>query len=132
MIFGAIQTAGSGLTVHRKWLDAVSDNIANLNTVRRTSEDAFQTRYIEAQANDYGQVGSGVRVAAVRYGDPVGRMVYEPNHPLSDEQGMVRYPDVDLGDQMTQLMIAQRSYQANISVVERARAAYEQALGLGK
>ncbi len=132
MIFGAIQTAGSGLTLHRKWLDAISDNIANLNTVRPSNEPAFQARFIEAQAKDYAQPGAGVEVAAVRYGDPVGRLVYEPDHPLADEQGMVRYPDIDLGDQMTQLLIAQRSYQANIAVVERARSAYEQALGLGK
>ena len=50
--FGAIGIAGSGLGTYRKWLDAVSDNLANLNTVRSTDETAFQARYIVAQAND--------------------------------------------------------------------------------
>ena len=48
-IFGAIGVAGTGLTVYRKWIDAISDNLANVNTVRRTSEDAFQTRYVVAK-----------------------------------------------------------------------------------
>ena len=34
--------------------------------------------------------------------------------------GYVRYPDIDLGDQMTQLIMAQRGYQANLAVVDRA------------
>jgi flagellar basal-body rod protein FlgC len=41
-------------------------------------------------------------------------------------------PDIDMGDQMTQLLIAQRAYQVNISVIERARDAYTAALGLGR
>ena len=60
-MFGAISTAHSGLQVHRTWLDATSDNIANLNTGRRTDEPAFQARYVMAQAVE----GAGARVAGV-------------------------------------------------------------------
>jgi flagellar basal-body rod protein FlgC len=59
-------------------------------------------------------------------------MVYEPDHPLADAQGYVRYPDIDLGDQMGQLIMAQRGYQANLSMAERAREAYSSALQLGR
>ena len=48
-IFNAIGVAGTGVTVYRKWLDAVSDNIANVDNVARTSENAFQARYVAAQ-----------------------------------------------------------------------------------
>ena len=41
-MFDAIGIAGSGLTVHRKWLDAVADNLANANTVRATDDEAFR------------------------------------------------------------------------------------------
>jgi flagellar basal-body rod protein FlgC len=130
-MFGAIDNAGSGLVVYRKWLDAVSDNISNINDVRATSDKAFQARYVVAQAADYGNAG-GVRVGGVTFGSAQGRVVYQPDHPLADANGMVRLPDIDLADQMGQLIIAQRGYQANLSVVERAREAYAQALELGK
>lgn len=130
-MFGAIHTAGSGLRLNRVWIDAVSDNIANINTVRPVGENAFQSRMIIAQAVDYGEAG-GVRVAGAAFGDPEGRIRYEPDHPFADEDGLVRYPDIDLADQMSQLMIAQRAYQANVAVVERARGAYEAALTLGR
>jgi flagellar basal-body rod protein FlgC len=131
-IFDSLGIAGSGLMVHRKWLDAVSDNISNVNTVRRTDEAAFQERFVVAQAVDYGTGNGGVRVARAEFGDPEGRMVYQPDHPLADDEGYVKYPDMDLGDQMTQLLMAQRGYQASLAVVERSTSMYQAALQLGK
>jgi flagellar basal-body rod protein FlgC len=128
-LFDAIGMAGTGVTVYRKWLDAVSDNLANINDASATSGPAFQARYVIAQpAAD----GRGAQVGGVVLGTPVGRLVYEPEHPLADAEGYVRYPDIDLGSQMGQLIMAQRGYQANLAVVERATSAYQAALQLGK
>lgn len=130
-MFGTMNTASSGLVVYRKWLDAVSDNIANMNDVRSTSDSAFQARYVLAQAANYGDAG-GVQVGGIALGDAKGRVVYQPDHPLADAEGNVRIPDIDLADQMTQLIIAQRAYQANLAVVSRAQDAYTAALQLGR
>ena len=132
-IFGAIGIAGTGLTVYRKWLDAVGDNISNINNVSATSGEAFQARYVIAQATDYGSGNGGAQVGGIMLsGKPEGRMTYEPDHPLADEDGYVRYPDINLGDQMGQLMLAQRAYQANLAVVDRAKDAYQAAIQLGR
>ena len=131
-LFGALGIASTGVTVYRKWLDAVSDNIANLSTVTRTSGDAFRAKYVVAQAVDYGQGDGGVQVGGVVEGSGVGRMVYEPDHPLADANGYVKYPDIDLGSQMAQMMMAQRGYQANLAVVDRAHDAYMAAIQVGK
>jgi flagellar basal-body rod protein FlgC len=131
-IFDTFGISGSGLMTHRKWLDAVSDNIANVNTVRRTDEDAFQQRMVVAEAVEYGTGEGGVRVARAEFGSAEGRLVYQPDHPLADDAGYVKYPDIDLGDQMSQMIMAQRGYQANLAVVERATEAYKAALMLGK
>ena len=131
-VFDTLGISGSGLLAHRKWMDAVSDNISNINTVNPTNQDAFRERFINAQAVDYGSGTGGVRVATAEFGSGEGRMVYEPDHPLADADGYVKYPDIDLGEQMTQLLMAQRGYQANLAVVERATNAYQAALRLGK
>jgi flagellar basal-body rod protein FlgC len=97
--------------------------------VAPTSGTAFQQRYVIAQpAAD----GNGVQVGGIVLGSAAGRLVYEPQHPLADAQGYVRYPDIDLGSQMSQLIMAQRGYQANLSVVDRAKDAYQAALQLGR
>ena len=131
--FAAIGIAGSGLDVYRKWLDAVSDNLANVNTVRSSDEAAFQARYVIAQENDnMGGDSGGVHVAGAAYGSAEGRLVYEPDHPLADEEGYVRYPDIDMTSQMTQLIMAQRGYQANAAVIDRAKDMYMNALQIGR
>jgi flagellar basal-body rod protein FlgC len=135
--FPVLHTSANALSVYRTWLDAVGDNIANMNTVRSTAEEAFRARYVVAEAVDYGTgnvagVGTGSRVAGVVFGDPEGRLVHEPGHPLADEAGFVRYPDIDLSTQMVQLIQAQRGYQANLAVVTQARDAYLAALQIGR
>ena len=130
--FGAIGIASTGMTVNRKWLDAVSDNLANMSTVTATNEDAFQARYVVATAAGYPENGQGVQVAGIELGSAEGRMVYEPEHPLADAEGYVRYPDIDLGQQMSSLIMAQRGYEANAAVVDRAKSVYEAAIQIGR
>ena len=127
--FNAIGVAASGVTVYRKWLDAVSDNIANIDNVSRTSENAFQARYVIAQE---AQDGNGAQVGGVAFGSAKGILTYDPDSPLADSRGYIRRPDVDLGDQMAQMMMAQRAYQANLAVVDRAKESYTAAINLGK
>jgi flagellar basal-body rod protein FlgC len=129
MTFDAIGIAGTALTVHRKWLDAISDNIANVNTAKPTNGAAFQARYVQAQE---GPGNTGVYVAGTLLGDAQGRVVQDPNNPLADANGNVRMPDIDLGAQMSSLILAQRGYQANAGVVDRAKTTYEAALQIGK
>jgi flagellar basal-body rod protein FlgC len=127
--FDAIGIASTGLTTHRKWLDAISDNIANINTAVTPAAPAFQQRYVLVENS---ASSPGVYVAGTELGSDEGRLVHQPDHPLADADGYVRYPDIDLGDQMSQLILAQRGYQASAGVVDRARNAYEAALQIGR
>jgi flagellar basal-body rod protein FlgC len=126
--FNILGISASGMRVQKTWLDAVADNVANVNTVRPANEPAFQERMVVAQAAQ----GGGAVVAGARFGDPVGRLAYQPDSPLADTNGMVRMPDMDLSQQMTNLIAAQRAYQANVTTFERVRDAYSQALQIGK
>jgi flagellar basal-body rod protein FlgC len=129
MSMDAIGIAGSGLDVNRQWMNAISDNIANINTTTPTSGKAFQARYVIAQA---GAGTSGVFVQGTALGDSTGITVYDPTNPLADKEGNVLQPDIDLGDQMSQLIMAQRAYEADANVVTQAKSTYEAALEIGK
>ena len=131
-IFPAIGIAGTGVTVYRKWLDAISDNLSNMNDVAPTSGEAYRAKSVIAQAVDYGDGSGGVQVGGIAEGSPEGRVVYEPTNPQSDAEGYVRYPDIDLADQMGELIMAQRGYQSNLAVIDRARDSYQAAIQLGK
>lgn len=134
-IFPVFDTASSALSTNQTWMSAIADNLANINTIRPYDQPAFQSRNIVAQSlpEEQGQmpgVGGGVTAVAVQFGDPNGRLRYEPGNPNANQDGMVRYPDIDLSSQMTQLIVAQRSYELNLAVVDRARDSYQQALSI--
>jgi flagellar basal-body rod protein FlgC len=129
MTFDAIGIAGTGLNAHRKWLDALSDNIANINTATPAGQEAFREKLVTvAQGAD----SPGVYVTGVVESEAAAKLVYDPEHPYADEDGYVRYPNVDLGDQMSMLILAQRGYEANAAVVDRAKTSYEAALQIGR
>jgi flagellar basal-body rod protein FlgC len=131
-MFDALGISGTGMRLHRTWLDAISDNIANANTVRSTSDEPFKARYVVAQSIENGGVGGGVQVAGIELTKDATKLAYDPTHPLADARGMVQLADVDLGEQMTTMIMAQRGYQANIAAVDRARQAYQAAIQMGK
>lgn len=130
--FHSLSIASSGMDVYQTWLNAVADNVANINTIRSTSDSAFQERFIVAQAVEENGRPAGAVVARAEFGSAEGQIQFDPNHPLADEDGMVRGPDISLTDQLTHMLAAQRAYQANVSVFERARDAYERALEIGR
>lgn len=127
--FGSLSIAASGMTTMKTWIDAISDNVANANTVKRTSESAFQARNVIAESVPG---GAGVRVASIQLSSGDGTLVFDPNSSLADKDGLVRRPNVDLVEQMTSLIVAQRAYSANVTVFERARDSYLRALEIGK
>jgi len=132
-IFGTLSVATSGMGVYKTWLNAVADNIANMDNVTTTTSPAFQERFVSvAAAVDANGMPAGARVAGAAFGDPNGRVSYEPNHPLADANGMVRRPDIELTDQMVYMQLAQRGYQANVRTFENAKEAYESLLSIGR
>jgi flagellar basal-body rod protein FlgC len=132
MLFGALDAAASGATVSRVWMDAISDNVANINTITATNQEPFRARMVVANevTRGVGQAG-GVATVGIQLRQGDGEKVYDPTHPLADAQGYVVRPNVDLSVEMTNMLIANRSYQANIRVVETARDTYRSALKIG-
>ncbi|MEM8747399.1 MAG: flagellar basal body rod C-terminal domain-containing protein [Actinomycetota bacterium] len=130
-MFAAFANARTGMGAYKLWLDAISDNIANMDNITTTDQPAFQERFVVVESAEGPAEGAGVRVTGTLFGDPNGVVAYEPNHPLADEEGMIRRPAVDLTEQMVFMQVAQRGYQANIRTFERAREAYEAALQIG-
>jgi flagellar basal-body rod protein FlgC len=126
--FDMLAIANTSLGMHQTWLDALANNIANVNTIRRTSQKAFQAQMVIANARP----GGGVDVTGIALSDPAGRMVSDPNNPLADANGYVRAPEIDMASQMSQLVMAQRGFQASVQVTKNAQDTYASALQIGR
>lgn len=154
-MFAAMDIAVSGAAVSRTWMDAISHNIANLNTDTSLLDEPFRALVVEAQSVrfDAGERG-GVAVSQISERSAAADMVFDPNNPLALGNsetdparraeaaamiaenallaGMVQKPVVDLGQEMTNLVIASRTYEANLGVVDRMRDSYMAALRIGQ
>lgn len=126
--FDSLRIAGSSLGMHQTWLDSLANNISNANTVKSTDEEAFRSQMVIARPRTDG----GVEVAGIAEGDPEGRLVHSPDHPLADADGYVRLPEVDMASQMSQLVMAQRGFQAAVQVTKNAQETYSSALTIGR
>ena len=126
--FDLLRIAGSSLGAHQTWLDALAGNIANINTVTSTGQAAFQA----AMPIMTNAAGGGVAVTGMAGSDPAGRLVHDPTHPLADAEGYVRTPDIDMSSQISQLIMAQRGFQASVQVTKDAQDTYNAALQIGR
>lgn len=132
-IFENLEVAGSSLTAHRLWLDTISSNLANINTTRTLSGGPYKRRVpvfsemLDKTIGGYRDIG-GVRVTQIAEDPTAPRMTYQPDHPDANEDGYVAFPNVNLVREMTDMLVASRAYEANLSVVTTARDMWNGAL----
>jgi len=132
--FGAMDIGRTGMGFAQYWMDNLSHNLANANTTREPDEEPFRARMVVAQANGDEIVpsGSGVHVRDVVEDATDPAVAHDPNHPHADEDGNVTLPVVDLTAQMHDLIVANRTYQANARTIQTAHEAYQSALRIGQ
>lgn len=144
-LFQSFDINTSGMTAQRFRMDVISENVANVTTTR-TEDGTPYTRKIvtfrEKSTTPFSHVlrhtreamlGNGVKVSKVSEdteSDYV--MKYDPSHPDADENGYVSYPNVNIITEMTNLIDASRSYEANITAFDTSKAMALKGLELGK
>lgn len=132
-IFESMEVAGSALTAHRLWMDTISSNLANINTTRTLAGGPYKRRVpvfaemLDKTIGGYQDIG-GVRVLEIEEDQTSPRLVYQPEHPDANADGYVAFPNVNLVREMTDMLVASRAYEANLSVATSARDMWNGAL----
>ena len=138
-LFNSFAISASGLTAERLRMDLISSNIANINTTR-TAEGGPYKRKVAVFAEKLEQeikknskaTGKGVEVVGIYEDQSPDKLVYDPTHPDADEQGYVHMPNVNVVTEMVDLITASRSYEANITALNAAKAMALKALEIGR
>jgi flagellar basal-body rod protein FlgC len=139
--FSAMEVAASGLAAERTRMNTVASNLANARTTRTADggpykrlDPVFQVKPLAAAA---GEVPGGEGIASVRVAriaedtrDPM--MVYEPGHPDADANGYVRYPNVNVVEEMVNMITASRAYEAGVTSIESIKSMAKSAIGIGR
>lgn len=143
-VFGTMDISATGMTAQQTRVDTISQNIANVNSTRDAHGNIYKRKTVVFQEKDFTafsdvlggamiNIGKGVKVAKIiNDNDTPVRKVYDPSHPDADEEGYVIYPNVNTVTEMTNLIDATRSYEANVTAFNASKSMIQKALELGK
>ena len=135
--------SASALTATRLRMEVIADNMANSNTTRTENGEPYRRKYVVFQektgGTDFGtyfnkanSTGAGVRVLEIGTDMSEFKYDYNPTHPDADEYGYVRYPNVEVVQEMVDMMSAYRAYEANITALNTFKDMALKTLELGK
>lgn len=134
-LFTSFDINASGLTAQRYRMDVISENIANVNTTRTEDGTPYRRKIVTFQEKSGGPsfadtlkkakgsyAGEGVKVTGT-HEDYATDLIkaYDPAHPDADEDGYVYYPNVNIVTEMTDLIDASRSYEANATAFNTSK-----------
>ena len=140
----AMKLSASGLTAQRTWMNVISANLANIGTTRTESGKPYERRttIVESVAapEDFDQVLDevaheelqAVRVAGIVRDQRDFKEVYDPGHPDANQNGVVTMPNITAVEEMANMVIASRSYEANLQALNNAKQMALKAIDIGK
>lgn len=130
-LFTTMKISASALKAQRVRMNAISSNLANIETTRTPDGGPYRKREVVFETSQEGfsdtldsrmrDAAQGVKVARIQASSLPPRMVYNPSHPDADDKGMVAMPNISLVEEVSDMMSASRAYEANVTVVRSAK-----------
>jgi flagellar basal-body rod protein FlgC len=132
--FGVFQVSASALAAQRQRMNTIASNMANAHSTRTAEGGPYRRQDVvfttDAQAS--GQAGlAGVKVSGIVRDESPFKMIYDPGHPDADKDGFVPMPNVNVIEEMVNMMMASRAYEASVSAFNLSKSMFMKTLELG-
>jgi flagellar basal-body rod protein FlgC len=114
--------AASALRAQQARMRIIAENLANANSTSKTAGGDPYRRQAPVFEPTKVQGAQGVRMARVEPDPSAFRTEYNPGHPSANAEGYVKLPNVNSLVEAMDMREAQRAYEANLNVIETARA----------
>ena len=114
--------AASALRAQQARMRIIAENLANADSTSKTPGGDPYRRQAPVFEPTKVQGAKGVRMSKVEPDQTEFRTEYEPGHPSADDKGYVKLPNVNSLVEALDMREAQRAYEANLNVIETARA----------
>lgn len=122
--------AATALRAEQARMRIIAENIANANSTSRTPGGDPYRRQVPVFEPLRTDAGQGVKMVRVAPDQSDFKTEYDPGHPSADAEGYVKLPNVNTLIESLDMKAAQRAYEANLTVIETARAMELRALDL--
>ncbi len=141
--FTAMSVSSSALTAERTRINLISSNLANVNSTRTAEGGPYKrkdavfsaTQLSEPFAKMLTRAGRSlekVDVTSIVEDSNPPRLQYDPSHPDANPQGYVAMPNVNVIEEMTDMISATRTYEANVTAAQAAKSMAMKTLELGR
>jgi flagellar basal-body rod protein FlgC len=128
----SMQIAASGLRAQTGRMQVVAENVANADsTAQRPGGDPYRRKIPTFRSEmDRALEANTVTMGKIRSDPTDFRTKYEPGHPAADQNGYVKYPNVNSVIELNDMREAQRSYEANLNVIGATRRMIQRTIDL--
>lgn len=118
-MFSQIDVSSSGLAAERTRMEVIANNVANANVTKGPNGSPFRRREVvfSAVLDSENPQSGGVEVVGIQSDQSELPRIYKPGHPHADAEGFVTMPNVVVSAEMVDLMVASRSYEANLNAI---------------
>ena len=132
--FSSMQISATGLAAERLRMDTITSNMANASTTRSADGSGAYVRKVAVfqEALDAKKEMAGVKAVKIEKDNSPLRKVYNPTHPDADATGYVTMPNVNVLNDMADMMVATRSYEANVDTFNALKSMFSKALEIGR
>lgn len=141
-ILNILKIGASALNAQRLRMETIATNLANINSTKTDEGGPYKKKEVTFAPTDlsekkgfnsmFAEKVEGVKVQEIKTSDKPSEKTYDPGHPHADEQGYVTYPNVNLMEEMADMMVATRAYEANVNVVNTTKDMFLKALDIGR
>jgi flagellar basal-body rod protein FlgC len=143
-ILSGMRVSASGMAAQRMRMNTINSNIANLNTTRTPEGGPYRRKDVVFEAmpdaKSFGEILTSqpqkdvnrVQVTDVTVDRKAPLMKYEPDHPDANEDGYVAYPNINLMEEMANMIMTSRAYEANVSAMNATKDMAMTSLELGR
>jgi flagellar basal-body rod protein FlgC len=135
----SLEISSSGLLTQRKRMDVIASNLANIETTRTETGEPYRrkmvvmgTKPVEGFDNILDETLEGTQIEDVVEDQSPFREAYNPSHPDANEDGYLLKPNIDLIVEMTNMMMARKTFEANVSAIKTTRQMVMKALEIGR
>ena len=141
-ILNILKIGASALNAQRLRMETIATNLANMQSTRTEEGGPFKKKEVTFVPTDlsgptdfksiFSEKIEGVKVDEIRTSNKPFQRTFDPSHPDADPQGYVTLPNVNVMEEMADMMVATRAYEANVNVVNTTKDMYLKALEIGK
>ena len=117
-----MSVAASALKAQQARMRIVAENIANADSTGQTPGSDPYRRQVPVFRAAHVDGATGVKLLQIKPDTSAFTLEYDPSHPAADAKGYVKKPNVNMLIETMDMREAQRAYEANLNVVETARA----------